>query len=87
MHRVLGRVGRKGNLRIGDALQEQRLLQQFLRILTIHHRCGHARKGREFVHHAADVTHLTHNGVGALLEDFGIGDDLARIFALQAFGG
>ena len=69
---------------IGDALQEHRLLQQLLGILAPHHRRGHAGEGREFIHHAADIAHLAHDGVGALLEDFGIGGDLAAHICASA---
>ncbi len=51
---------------MGDALQEHRLLQQFLGILAPHHRRRHAGEGRELVHHAADIAHLADDGVGAL---------------------
>ena len=46
----------------------------------------HAREGRELVDHAADVADLADDRVGALREDFGIGGDLAGIFALQPLG-
>ncbi len=32
----------------------------------------HAREGREFVDHAADIADLADDGVGALLEDFAV---------------
>ena len=48
---------------------------------------GHAREGREFVDHAPDVADLADDRVGALLEHFAVGADLAAVFALEPFGG
>ena len=46
---------------------------QLLRILAPHDGRGHAREGRELVHHAADVADLADDRVRALLEHFRIG--------------
>ena len=82
----VGALRLEGDLRMRDALQEHRLVQQFLRVLAAHHGRRHAREGGEFVHHAADIAHLADDRVGALLEDFGIGGDFLAVFALQPLG-
>ena len=80
------RVALKCNLGMRNALQEHRLPDQFLHVLAADNRHRHARKGREFIDHAADIANLPDDGVGALREDVGLGRNFARIFALQPFG-
>src|ERR1700722_13203715 len=75
------------DLRIAVALQEQRLLAEFLGILGLHRRARHAGERRELVDHAADVAHLADDGVGADREGFRILLDLLQITALQPLGG
>ena len=43
--RLFGRFDRKGDIGMGDALQEHRLLQKLGGVLAPHHGRGHAREG------------------------------------------
>src|ERR1700730_10900180 len=86
-HRML-RPGRDvADLRIAVALQEQRLLAEFLGILRLHRRARHAGERRELVDHAADVADLADDGVGADREGLRILLDLLEVTALQPLGG
>jgi len=68
-------------------LQEGRLTHRVGDIVGRDYGFGHARKAGEFVDHAPDIVDLTHDGVGALLEDAGrvLADDFS-IFAAQPLG-
>src|SRR5215472_14836626 len=76
-YRDLGRSG---------ALQERRLSHDLHEVLLLHDGRGHARKGRELVHHAADIAHMADDRVRARGEGIGIIANFAQILALQAFG-
>ena len=56
------------------ALQEHHLAAEVAQFVFLHDRRGHAREGREFIHHAADIFDMADDGVGAGLENFGIGE-------------
>ena len=74
------------DLGMADPHQEHGLAHRIGDILGLHDRLRHAREAREFVHHAADIVNLTHDGVGALLEDRAVLDDDLAVFAAQALG-
>src|SRR5580704_8398927 len=68
---------------MSDAEQEHGLTYGVGQILVAHNRLWHSRKARELVDHAFDVIDLSHDGVGALLENsVAFGDDVA-VFAAQ----
>src|SRR5918995_1851829 len=71
---------------IALALQEQRLLAEFLGVLGLHGRPRHAGERGELVDHAADVADLADDGVGADREGLGILLDLLEVAALQPLG-
>lgn len=54
---------------VAHLAQEDGVFQDRPEVGLFLRRLGHARKGREFVHHAADVLHLAYDRVRALVED------------------
>src|SRR5690606_15299945 len=66
------------------SLEEYRLAQNLVYIDQLHRGRRHARKGRELIHHAANIADLPDDGLRALLEDFRVGGDFPAIFPAQA---
>src|SRR4029077_15193515 len=86
-HRVLGDLDLDIDIGIADALQKYDLADCIGHVLGRHHGLGHARKAREFVHHAFDIVDLADDGVGTLLEDAPVILDDAGILSTQPLGG
>ncbi len=85
-HRVLGDIEIDVDVGIADPHEEYRLTHGVGDVVGPDHRFRHAGETREFVDHALDVVDLTHDRVGALLEDRAVlGNDLA-VFAAQSLG-
>src|SRR6516225_8614391 len=74
----------KGNIRMGGALQEHGLAHNFDQILRLDHWRGHSREGGEFIDHAADITDVPDNRIGAHREGFRVVLDLLEISAPQS---
>ena len=85
-HGMSRQVRDVANVGIAVALQEQGLLAQLLRILRFHRGPRHAGKRGELVDHAANVTDLTDDRVGAHREGLGVFLDLLQIATLQPLG-
>ena len=70
---------------MGLLLQKHRFMAQFGQISGFITGFGIRAKDENSVDHAADITHLSHNRIGALLENFRVGHDFLQIFSFQAF--
>ena len=61
---------------VGDLMHEQRLPREVAEVLQAELGRRHPRERGELVDHPPDVPDLADDGVGALAEDLGIGQDL-----------
>src|SRR5208283_6040551 len=68
---------------VADPHQEGRLAYTFAQIVTLRAGLGHAREGGELVDHPLDVVDLSHDRVGALVEDLAIRLDELAVFSLE----
>src|SRR5690606_32205024 len=74
------------DLRQAYAFEEYGLTYRIAEVGDFGRGLRHAGKGREFIHHAADVANLADDGVDALVEDLAVILQLAAIAAAQPFG-
>src|SRR5271165_6008980 len=82
-HRTGWEIRLKGNLGMGSALQEHRLARDLDQVFRPEHRRRHPCKRGEFVDHAADITHMPDDRIGADREGFRVVLDLLEISAPQ----
>ena len=54
-------------------LENERLPRDPAHVFRPQHRDRHTSEGGELIHHAADIAHVAHDGVGALRERLGVG--------------